>query len=62
MIAHVAGAPLEELVLPFLATGGAAVAVAVRMALRGAVRRGPRRSRHERAAPTDPGARDRSGR
>lgn len=42
MTAHVAGAPLEEL-LPLLASGGAALAVAVNAALRTVVRRGRRR-------------------
>ena len=42
MIAHVAGAPLEEL-LPLLASGSAAMAVAVNAALRNVVRRNRRR-------------------
>jgi len=44
MIAHVAGVPLEEL-LPLLASGGAAMAVAVNAALRSVVRRSRRRRR-----------------
>ena len=42
MIAHVAGAPVEEL-LTFLVSGGAALAVAARAAFRAAVSRGRRR-------------------
>jgi hypothetical protein len=42
MIAHLAGVPLEEL-LPVLASGGAAMAVAVNAALRNVVRRRRRR-------------------
>jgi hypothetical protein len=42
MIGHVAGAPVEEL-LPFLVSGGAALAVAARAVLRAAVARGRRR-------------------
>ena len=45
MIAHVAGAPVEEL-LPLLAGGGAAIAVAARAAFSVAVRRARRRDRH----------------
>jgi len=44
MIAHVAGVPLEELLLPLLA-GGTAMAVAANMAIRTAIRRGRRPSR-----------------
>jgi hypothetical protein len=46
MIAHIAGAPVEEL-LPFLASSGAAVAVAVNMAL-GSLRDRRRRRPSER--------------
>jgi hypothetical protein len=33
MTAHIAGAPVEELLLPFLFTGGPALLVATRMAI-----------------------------
>jgi hypothetical protein len=47
-IAHIAGAPVEEL-LPFLASSGAAVAVAVNMAL-GSLRDRRRRRTPERTS------------
>ncbi|HET6950413.1 MAG TPA: hypothetical protein VFI47_08560 [Acidimicrobiales bacterium] len=54
MIAHVAGTPIEELLLPFLAGGGAAVAVAAR-AFSTALRRDRQRDRRSHPRPAAPG-------
>lgn len=52
MIAHVGGAPIEEL-LPLLASGGAATAVAVNAAVRAALRRARRRVPWSRSVPVE---------
>jgi hypothetical protein len=53
MIAHVAGAPLEELLLPLVA-GGTALAVAANVAFRNAIRRGRRGRRKWSNPPAGP--------
>jgi hypothetical protein len=45
MIAHVAGAPVEELLIPFLATGGTMFLVAARLGFTRALRKPPRSER-----------------
>ena len=51
MIAHVAGVPIEEVLLPLLAGGTAAMTVVTGMSLRTAFRRG-RRDEPEAECPT----------